>query len=134
MVPLHSFLKSSKVSLVLHHLTYCCKFFILQLSIILLRSIHSPITLMSSFAAQLIFDSTFNLYRRFNTNFYSIFKYHCIIYILCLFSTLFRMYFNSTLHSCNCFNSSIFWDFDLNLISFFKITHFINNYKRLQHT
>ena len=33
-----------------------------------------PITPMSSFATQLIFNSTFNLYRRFNINSYSIFN------------------------------------------------------------
>ena len=58
-----------------------------------------PITIMSFFAAQLIFDSTFNLYRRFNTNSHSIFNKH---HILRLFSTLFIVYINSTLHSSNC--------------------------------
>ena len=90
---------------VLHHLTYCCRFLTLQFSIIFLCSIHSPITLISSFVAQLIFDSTFNLYRRFNINSYSIFKYLCI---LRLFSILFKMYFNSTLYSRNVLTLQVF--------------------------
>ena len=91
MVPLNSFfsllfLKSLEFFLVLHHLTCCCIILYLQLSIILLRSIHSPITVMSSFLAQLIIDSSFNLYKGFNTNYYSIFKYHRILRLFSFYS------------------------------------------------